>query len=169
MSQNQNALDADKKDLMEMIPDRLLGPHSCSEQASVTSLCHLATLPLCHAAFLIRSLVVAGLTAGFAIHQPVGAEAYVDDRLAQATELLAFARAFGALALHAVILRGTGSGTHAERIASSESHENVTSVTIAVAIARAFRIGDGLAWEDTNDFSTSLTNKSGFRAISSYR
>jgi len=61
---------------------------------------------------LIRRLVVAGLAASIAIHQPVFAQAHVNYRLAEHTILLALARALRLLALRTPSFGRTCFGTH---------------------------------------------------------
>jgi hypothetical protein len=77
---------------------------------------------------LVGCFVVAGFTAGFAVHQAVCANADVDDCLAQTTKLFAFAGGLGLFALHAAVLGGAGSGIHEARLASSPCIGNVTEV-----------------------------------------
>jgi hypothetical protein len=60
--------------------------------------------------FLLGGFVVAGVTAGFAVHEAVRADADVELRLTEAAELLALALGFGALALGAAVFAWAGSG-----------------------------------------------------------
>jgi len=53
---------------------------------------------------LIRSLVVAGGAAGFAVHETILAEADFEGGLAEAAVLVAFAAVFRSLALSATVL-----------------------------------------------------------------
>ena len=58
------------------------------------------------------SLVIAGGTAGLAIHQAVFTNPHVNHRLAQHTKFFALARVFRLLALCAFDFGGTRTGTH---------------------------------------------------------
>ena len=77
---------------------------------------------------LVGCLVVAGFTAGFAVHQSIGADANVDHCLAQATELLAFTVGFGLFALRAAIAGRAGSSTHGVNVARGTLGRYVTLV-----------------------------------------
>jgi hypothetical protein len=72
--------------------------------------------------------VVAGGTAGLAVHQAVGAEADVELRLAEDTELLAPASRLDLLALGAHDAAG-GFGGHASSLVRRDGRWNVTEVT----------------------------------------
>src|SRR6266436_8921212 len=72
--------------------------------------------------------VVAGGTAGLTIHQAVGAEADVELRLAEDTELLAPAAGFDLLALGTDDAAG-GLGGHASSLVRRDGRWNVTEVT----------------------------------------
>ena len=61
---------------------------------------------------LFGSLVITRRATGFAIHQAVGANADIDDRLAETAILLALAVSFGLLTLRATIFRETGRNAH---------------------------------------------------------
>lgn len=69
----------------------------------------------CRGSMLIRGLVFAGCAAGLAIHEPIGANADIQRRLAKTTELLALAAVFRLLALRATIFCQSGSGTHSAK------------------------------------------------------
>ena len=60
----------------------------------------------------IRGFVVAGGSAGFAVHQSVFADADIELRLAQDAELIALALIFHHFALAAAKFGGSSSGRH---------------------------------------------------------
>jgi hypothetical protein len=66
---------------------------------------------------LVRGFVIAGGAAGLAIHETIGANADIEDCLAQAAILLALAAFFRLLALRAAISGGTTSGAHTANLA----------------------------------------------------
>jgi hypothetical protein len=78
---------------------------------------------------LFRGLVIAGLAAGFAVHEAVSAEADVDLRLTEAAELLALALSLGHIALAATVFGVAGSGRHRNNVALGGSSGNVPLVT----------------------------------------
>ena len=106
---------------------------------------------------LIRGFIVAGFAAGFAIHQAVGTNTDVDYGLAEAAELFAFAGAFCTFALHASILRGTGSGAHAARLARAERQENVTEVMKVTLSLLARGIGSRISIQAIQQFPTAVS------------
>jgi len=61
----------------------------------------------------VGGLVVTRCATGFAVHQPVCADADIDDGLAQTAILLALTLRFGLFTLRAAIFRGTGRSAHA--------------------------------------------------------
>jgi hypothetical protein len=61
---------------------------------------------------LLGSLVIASLTARLAVQQAVIAKADINERLAEAAKLFAFAACFRLVTLHAAIFRGSGSSAH---------------------------------------------------------
>jgi len=75
---------------------------------------------------LVGGFVLAGGAAGFAVHEPVGADSNVDHRLAQAAEFLALAVIFGLLALRTTKSGGTGSGAHGANVARRISAGKMT-------------------------------------------
>src|SRR5215472_8365779 len=78
---------------------------------------------------LVSGFVIACRPAWFAIHQSVGTQADINDRLAQTAILFTEAAGFGLLALHATGFGRTGSGTHASNVSLRLQSWNVTSVT----------------------------------------
>lgn len=66
---------------------------------------------------LVGGFVVAGLAAGFAVHQAIGADADVKCTLAEAAVFVALAGVFGLLALRAAVFRVAGSGAHKANVA----------------------------------------------------
>lgn len=68
---------------------------------------------------LVGSFVIAGGAAGFAVHQPVFADADVVGCLAEAAELIALATTFGHFTLGAQEFCRTGSGGHTNKVAGS--------------------------------------------------
>lgn len=77
---------------------------------------------------LVCGLVFAGLAAGLAVQEAVGAQADVNGGLAQAAVLLALAAVFGLLALRAAVFGGTGSGAHEVNVPQESVGWNVTEV-----------------------------------------
>jgi hypothetical protein len=80
----------------------------------------------CAVKYLVRSLVVAGVPAGLAIHETIGADANVDKGLAETAEFLAFAAGFGLLALCATTSCRAGSGTHTANVTRSGRRPKMT-------------------------------------------
>ena len=73
--------------------------------------------------------MVAGVAAGFAVHEAVLANADVQLRLAEAAELVALALSLGHFALSAAVLGRAGSGRHSINVALSIAFGNVPLVT----------------------------------------
>jgi hypothetical protein len=73
--------------------------------------------------------VVAGVPAGFAVHEAVFADADIELRLAEAAELIALALSLGHFALSAAVLGLAGSGRHSSNVALSTASGNVPLVT----------------------------------------
>ena len=61
--------------------------------------------------------MVAGVAAGFAVHETVLANVDIELRLAEAAELIALALSFGHFALSATVLGLAGSGRHSSNVA----------------------------------------------------
>ena len=61
--------------------------------------------------------MVAGVAAGFAVHEAVLADADVELRLAEAAELIALALSLGHFTLSAAVLGVAGSGRHSSNVA----------------------------------------------------
>jgi hypothetical protein len=61
--------------------------------------------------------VVAGVAAGFAVHEAVLANADIELRLAEAAELIALALSLGHFALSAAVLGLAGSSGHSSNVA----------------------------------------------------
>ncbi len=66
---------------------------------------------------LIRSFVIAGGTAGLAVHQPVLADANIECCLAETTKFVALATVFRHLALCATEFDAAASGGHSSNVA----------------------------------------------------
>ncbi|SRR5579872_180918 len=81
-------------------------------------------------------LIVAGLAAGFAIHEPVVANADIDYSLAQAAELLAFTLSLWLFALRAAVFSRAGSGAHAITVARGTRGREMTLVMAAISKSR---------------------------------
>ena len=77
---------------------------------------------------LLRSLVVASFAAGFAIHQAIGANADIEDGLAETAVLFALATIFRLFALRATVLCVAGSGAHGANVALSAGAPKMTLV-----------------------------------------
>jgi hypothetical protein len=77
---------------------------------------------------LFRRFVIAGGATGLAIHEAVRADADVENSLAEAAVLLAFAAVFGLFALCAAISGGTGCGAHGANVARGGRFAKVTEV-----------------------------------------
>jgi hypothetical protein len=77
---------------------------------------------------LFRSFVIAGRTAGLAVHEAVVAKADVNHSLAEAAEFLTFAGALKLFALRAFVFSGTRSGAHATNVARPSSLRKMTLV-----------------------------------------
>jgi hypothetical protein len=78
---------------------------------------------------LIRCLVIGSHATGFAVHQPILTDAYIQLRLAKAAELFALALMLGFLALHAAEFGRAGSVVHAikgifRRASMKRAHSN---------------------------------------------
>jgi hypothetical protein len=80
---------------------------------------------------LVSALVIAGLAAIFAVHQPVVAKADVLDGLAEAAEFFAVTRTRDLVALSASIFGGTGSGAHKGNVARTGGQRKMTLVMVA--------------------------------------
>jgi hypothetical protein len=78
---------------------------------------------------LVGGLVVAGGAAGLAIHQPVAADADINDGLAKAAVFFARAGIFRLLALCAAKFGRTGAGTHVATLSRAPHARNMTEVT----------------------------------------
>jgi hypothetical protein len=78
---------------------------------------------------LFRGFVVASFAAGFAVHESVLADADVELRLAEATELIALALRLRHFALAAAALAVGGSGGHRNNLALGGGMGNVPLVT----------------------------------------
>lgn len=78
---------------------------------------------------LIGGFVVAGVAAGFAVHEAVPANADVELRLTKAAELLALALSFGHFALAATVLGVAGSCGHSSNVAPGAAGGNIPVVT----------------------------------------
>ena len=78
---------------------------------------------------LIRGLVIAGVAAGFAVHEAVLANADFEHSLAKAAVLLALALVFGHFALCATVFGLAGSGGHISNVTLGDEMENVPLVT----------------------------------------
>ena len=83
---------------------------------------------------LIRRFVVAGLAAGFAIHQAIGANANIEHGLAETAVLLALATILRLFTLRATVFRGAGSGAHGANVARSGKPPKMTLVIGGYAI-----------------------------------
>ena len=70
---------------------------------------------------LIGHFVVAGAAAGFAVHQAVGTDTNIDDRLTETAILLTLTLRFRLFTLRAAILRGTGRSAHAVECTAVEA------------------------------------------------
>ena len=70
---------------------------------------------------LVGGLVVTSGAAGLAVHQAVGADADIDNRLAQTAVLLALTLSFGLFTLRATVFRGTGRGAHGVHASAEEA------------------------------------------------
>ena len=81
---------------------------------------------------LVGSFVVAGGAAGFAVHEAVFADADIELRLTENTELVAFALIFRHFALAAAQLGGAGLGGHRSNVALGCGVGNVPLVTSIV-------------------------------------
>ena len=83
--------------------------------------------------FLVRSLVIAGVAAGFAVHESVLTHADIELRLTEAAEFVALALSFGSFALRARVFAGAGSGRHISNVTPSQKMGNVPLVTDGLA------------------------------------
>ncbi len=77
----------------------------------------------------VRRLVLAGLTAGLAVHQAVGAEAHIELGLAVDAEFVARASGFELLALGANDAADAWFSGHESSVERLGQRENVTEVT----------------------------------------
>jgi hypothetical protein len=85
--------------------------------------------------------VVAGVAAGFAVHEAILANADIELRLAEAAELIALALSLWHFALSAAVLGLAGSGRHSSNVALSIASGNVPLVT-----SRTFGHAEAGAW-----------------------
>jgi ABC-type spermidine/putrescine transport system permease subunit II len=67
-------------------------------------------------AALLRSFIVAGAAAGFAVHEAILANADIELRLAEAAELFALALRLRALTLRATVIGVAGSSGHRNNV-----------------------------------------------------
>lgn len=65
----------------------------------------------------VGGFVIAGATAGFAVHESVGANADIELGLAEAAELITLALSFRHFALRATVFGLAGSGGHSNKVA----------------------------------------------------
>lgn len=87
---------------------------------------------------LFSSLVVASGAARLTVHKAVGANAYVDDRLAEAAEFLALAIGFGLFTLRTTSFDLCVSATHEANVArSGRSAEMTLVIAISVEIVHS--------------------------------
>ena len=103
---------------------------------------------------LVGGLVLAGRTAGFAVHQTVVAKANIDDGLAKAAEFFTLARGFGLFALRAFVSGGTGSGAHEAMLAC---RTRLRKMTLVIVVAEESAHPAGLS--QRNNFSVAYNSQ----------
>jgi hypothetical protein len=96
---------------------RNLGRHAHAYLASIGKRWSSEEAPTVDSEPLLRAFVIARAAAGLAIHQPVGADADVELRLAQAAEFFAGALRLRHFALRAQALATAGSAGHSSNVA----------------------------------------------------
>lgn len=83
---------------------------------------------------LVGGFVIAGATAGFAVHEAVGADADIELGLAEAAEFIAFALRLGHFALAATAFTAAGSGGHSNKVAPGGGGGNMPLVTSMIQL-----------------------------------